>query len=50
MKMCIRDRIRTYEHAAVTEIQGIPKEIPGTTALTGKAVPENADQKQIRCV
>ena len=43
----IEIQIRTYEYAAVTEIQGIPKEIPGTTALTGKAVPENADQKQI---
>ena len=40
-------QIRTYEYVAVTEIQGIPKEIPGITALTGKAVPENADQKQI---
>ena len=46
-KDAIEIQIRTYEHAAVTEIQGIPKEIPGTTALTGKAVPENADQKQI---
>ena len=46
-KDAIEIQIRTYEHAAVTEIQGIPKEISGTTALTGKAVPENADQKQI---
>ena len=46
-KDAIEIQIRTYEYAAVTEIQGIPKEIPGTTALTGKAVPENADQKQI---
>lgn len=46
-KDAIEIQIRTYEHAAVTEIQGIPKEIPGTTVLTGKAVPENADQKQI---
>lgn len=46
-KDAIEIQIRTYEHAAVTEIQGIPKEILGTTALTGKAVPENADQKQI---
>ena len=46
-KDAIEIQIRTYEHAAVTEIQGIPKEIPGTAALTGKAVPENADQKQI---
>ena len=46
-KDAIEIQIRTYEYVAVTEIQGIPKEIPGTTALTGKAVPENADQKQI---
>ena len=46
-KDAIEIQIRTYEYAAVTEIQGISKEIPGTTALTGKAVPENADQKQI---
>lgn len=46
-KDAIEIQIRTYEYAAVTEIQDIPKEIPGTTALTGKAVPENADQKQI---
>ena len=46
-KDAIEIQIRTYEYAAVTEIQGIPKEIPGTTVLTGKAVPENADQKQI---
>lgn len=46
-KDAIEIQIRTYEYAAVTEIQGIPKEIPGTAALTGKAVPENADQKQI---
>lgn len=46
-KDAIEIQIRTYEYAAVTEIQGIPKEIPGTIALTGKAVPENADQKQI---
>ena len=46
-KDAIEIQIRTYEYAAVTEIQGIPKEIPGITALTGKAVPENADQKQI---
>lgn len=46
-KDAIEIQIRTYEYAAVTEIQGIPKEIPGTTTLTGKAVPENADQKQI---
>lgn len=46
-KDAIEIQIRTYEYAAVTEIQGIPKEILGTTALTGKAVPENADQKQI---
>ena len=46
-KDAIEIQVRTYEHAAVTEIQGIPKEISGTTALTGKAVPENADQKQI---
>ena len=46
-KDAIEIQVRTYEYAAVTEIQGIPKEIPGTTALTGKAVPENADQKQI---
>lgn len=46
-KDAIEIQIRTYEYAAVTEIQGIPKEIPGTTALAGKAVPENADQKQI---
>lgn len=39
-KDAIEIQIRTYEYAAVTEI-------PGTTALTGKAVPENADQKQI---
>ena len=39
-KDAIEIQIRTYEYAAVTEIQG-------TTALTGKAVPENADQKQI---
>lgn len=46
-KDAIEIQIRTYEYVAVTEIQGIPKEIPGTAALTGKAVPENADQKQI---
>lgn len=46
-KDAIEIQIRTYEYVAVTEIQGIPKEIPGITALTGKAVPENADQKQI---
>lgn len=46
-KDAIEIQVRTYEYAAVTEIQGIPKEIPGTAALTGKAVPENADQKQI---
>lgn len=46
-KDAIEIQIRTYEYVAVTEIQGIPKEIPGTTALMGKAVPENADQKQI---
>mgnify|MGYP003172969632 CR=1 FL=1 len=39
-KDAIEIQVRTYEYAAVTEIQGIPKEIPGTTALTGKAVPE----------
>ena len=46
-KDAIEIQIRTYEYVAVTEIHCIPKEIQGTTALTGKAVPENADQKQI---
>lgn len=46
-KDAVEIQVRTYEYVAVTEIQGVPKEIPGTTALAGKAVPENADQKQI---
>lgn len=46
-KDAVEIQIRTYEYVAVTEIQGVPQEIPGSTVLTGKVVPENADQKQI---
>lgn len=46
-KDAIEIQVRTYEYVAVTEIQGVPQEIPGTTALQAKVLPENADQKQI---
>ncbi len=39
--------MKVYEYVGVTEIQGVPQEIPGTTALQAKVIPENADQKQI---
>lgn len=46
-KDAIEIQVRVYEYTAVTEIQGIPQEILGTTALQAKVLPENADQKQI---
>ncbi len=46
-KDAVEIRVKVYEYVAVTEIQGIPQEIPGTTALQAKVIPENADQKQI---
>lgn len=46
-KDAVEIQIRVYEYVAVTEIGGIPQEIPGTSALQAKVLPENADQKQI---
>lgn len=46
-KDAVEIQVKVYEYVAVTEIQGIPQEIPGTTALQAKVIPENADQKQI---
>ena len=46
-KDAVEIQVKVYEYVAVTEIQGVPQEIPGTTALQAKVIPENADQKQI---
>lgn len=46
-KDTVEIQVKVYEYVGVTEIQGVPQEIPGTTALQAKVIPENADQKQI---
>ena len=46
-KDAVEIQMKVYEYVGVTEIQGVPQEIPGTTALQAKVIPENADQKQI---
>ncbi len=46
-KDAVEIQVKVYEYVGVTEIQGVPQEIPGTTALQAKVIPENADQKQI---
>ena len=46
-KDAVEIQVKVYEYVAVTEIQGVPQEIPGTTALQTKVLPENADQKQV---